>query len=57
MREYQRLGVRLSLLVNPKNKQVEIYRPGQEPETLEAPAEIDCSEIMPGFLLSMSRIW
>jgi Uma2 family endonuclease len=57
MREYQRLGVRLSLLVNPKNKQVEIYRPGQEPETLEAPAEIDCSEVMPGFLLSMSRIW
>jgi Uma2 family endonuclease len=57
MREYQRLGGRLSLLVNPKNKQVEIYRPGQELETLEAPAEIDCSEVMPGFLLSMSRIW
>jgi Uma2 family endonuclease len=57
MREYQRLGVRLSLLVNPKNKQVEIYRPGQEPETLEAPTEIDCNEVMPGFVLSMSRIW
>jgi Uma2 family endonuclease len=57
MREYQRLGVRLSLLVNPKNKQVEIYRPGQEPETLEAPTEIDCDEVMPGFVLSMSRIW
>jgi Uma2 family endonuclease len=57
MREYQRLGVRLSLLVNPKNKQVEIYRPGQEPETLAAPTEIDCDEVMPGFVLSMSRIW
>jgi Uma2 family endonuclease len=57
MREYQRLGVRLSLLVNPKNKQVEIYRPGQEPETLASPTEIDCDEVMPGFVLSMSRIW
>ena len=57
MREYQRLGVRLALLVNPKNKQVEIYQPGQEPEVLEAPMEIDCNEVMPGFVLSMSRIW
>jgi Uma2 family endonuclease len=73
MREYQRLGVRLALLVNPKNQplgathaeetsarlhpQVEIYRPGQEPEILEALTEIDCGEVMPGFVLSMSRIW
>jgi Uma2 family endonuclease len=57
MIEFQRVGVRLGLLVNPKNKQVEIYRPEQEPETLEAPTEIDCGEVMPGFVLSMSRIW
>jgi Uma2 family endonuclease len=57
MIEYQRLGVRMGLLVNPKNQQVEIYRPGQEPEILEAPMEIDCNEVMPGFVLSMSRIW
>jgi Uma2 family endonuclease len=73
MKEYQRLGVKLGLLVvgeaslkeNPKNKQVESYRPGQEPELLEslasiaslAPLEIDCNEVMPGFILSMSRIW
>jgi Uma2 family endonuclease len=57
MREYQRLGVRLGLLINPKNQQVEIYRPGQEPEILEALTEIDCGEVMLGFVLSMSRIW
>jgi Uma2 family endonuclease len=57
MREYQRLGVRLALLINPKSQQVEIYRPGQEPEILEAPTESDCGEVMPGFVLSMSRIW
>jgi Uma2 family endonuclease len=57
MLEFQRVGVRLGLLVNPKNQQVEIYRPGQEPEILESPTEIDCGEVMPGFVLSMSRIW
>jgi Uma2 family endonuclease len=57
MIEYQRLGVKLGLLVNPKNKQVEIYRPGQEPEVLESPTSIDCGEVMPGFVLSLDRIW
>jgi Uma2 family endonuclease len=57
MKEYQRLGVKLGLLVDPKNKQVEIYRPGQEAEVLKSPASIDCNEVMPGFILSMNRIW
>ena len=57
MQEYQKLGVRLGLLINPKNKQVEIYRPGQAAEILTSPTAIDCGEIMPGFVLSMSRIW
>ena len=57
MIEYQRLGVRLGLLVNPKNQQVEIYRPEKEPEIIEIPVSIDCNEVMPGFILSMSRIW
>jgi Uma2 family endonuclease len=57
MVEYQRLGVKLGLLVNPKNKQVEIYRPGQEPEVLESPESIDCGEVMLGFVLSLDRIW
>jgi Uma2 family endonuclease len=57
MKEYQRLGVKLGLLVDPNNKQVEIYRPGQEPEVLESPASIDCNEVMPGFVLSMNKIW
>jgi Uma2 family endonuclease len=57
MVEYKRLGVKLGLLVNPKNQQVEIYRPGQETQVLESPASIDCNELMPGFLLSMNKIW
>jgi Uma2 family endonuclease len=57
MQEYQRLGVKLGLLINPKNKQVEIYRSGKTTEILESPAAIDCNEVMPGFILSMTRIW
>jgi Uma2 family endonuclease len=57
MEEYRRLGVRLGLLINPKNKQIEVYRAGQDAVVLDAPSAIDCSEVMPGFVLSMSRIW
>jgi Uma2 family endonuclease len=57
MEEYRSNGVRLGLLIDPKNKQVEIYRPGREPELSESPTAIDCSEIMPGFILSMTEIW
>jgi Uma2 family endonuclease len=57
MERYQQVGVRLGLLINPKNQQVEVYRAGQEPEILELPLSIDCSEVMPGFSLDMSRIW
>jgi Uma2 family endonuclease len=57
MEQYQRVGVRLGLLVNPKHKQVFLYRPSREVEILESPTSIDCSEVMPGFILSMSEIW
>jgi Uma2 family endonuclease len=57
MTEYQRLGVKLALLINPQNQQVEIYRPGQYPQILESPTSINCGEVMPGFVLSLERIW
>jgi Uma2 family endonuclease len=57
MMVYQQVGVRMGLLIDPKKKRVEIYRPGQEVEVLEAPVSIDCNEVMPGFILDMSRIW
>jgi Uma2 family endonuclease len=57
MEEYRRLGVRLGLLINPQQQQVELYRPDQEVVVLNSPDAIDCSEVMPGFILSMSRIW
>ncbi len=57
MELYQRLGVRLGLLIDPKNKQVAIYKPGHEPEVLADPQSIDCNEVMSGFILDMSKVW
>jgi Uma2 family endonuclease len=57
MADYRRLGVRLGLLVNPQNQSVEIYRLGQAVVVVEAPRQIDCGEVMPGFVLRMDSIW
>jgi hypothetical protein len=65
MLECRRLGVKLGLLINLQSKQVESCRPGQETEVFGAPGSIasgaseaiDCNEVMPGLILSMSRIW
>lgn len=57
MQEYRRLGVRLGLLINSQDRQVELYRPQEDVVVLDAPQVVDCSEVMPGFLLPMARLW
>jgi Uma2 family endonuclease len=56
MLEYQRLGVKLGLLINPQDQQVEIYRLDQETEIFDSPSEIDCQPLMPGFNLDLTEI-
>jgi Uma2 family endonuclease len=57
MKEYQRLGVKLGLLINPQGKTVEIYPAGTEVQVLESPMSIDCSSVMPNFILNLNKIW
>jgi Uma2 family endonuclease len=57
MLEYQDNGVRLGLLINPQNIQVEIYRIGQDVELLESTMSFDCSNVMPEFRLDLTEIW
>jgi Uma2 family endonuclease len=57
MVEYQRLGVRLGLLINPQDGKVEIYRVGKAVEVLASPLSISCEDVMLGFVLSLSEIW
>jgi Uma2 family endonuclease len=56
MIEYQRLGVQLALLINPQDRQVEIYRLDCKTEVLDSPTEINCEPLMPGFNLDLTEI-
>ncbi len=56
MREYMDNGARLGWLIDPKSKRVEVYRPGQEVEILNAPASLSGEDVLPGFVLDLSGI-
>ncbi len=50
-------GVKLAWLVDPLDRKVTIYRPGQEPETLDRPESVTASEPVAGFTLPCKRLW
>lgn len=56
MLEYKRLGVKLSLLINPLDRQVEIYQLQEVTKILDSPNAIDCDFLMPGFNLDLTEI-
>ncbi len=57
MEEYIENGVRLGWLVDPRNRRVYVYRPGQPVETLENPATVSGETVLPGFALNLQDIW
>jgi Uma2 family endonuclease len=57
MLEYRDNGVRLGLLINPQDRQIEIYRLGREVEILPAPSSVNCDDVLPGFVLNLDRIF
>lgn len=57
MQEYMENGVKLGWLINPKTRQVEIYRLGKPVEILTAPLELSGEDILPGFILNMAIVW
>ena len=56
MIEYSDNGVRLALLINPQDRQVEIYRLGVEIEILQSPISVSCNDVLPEFILNLSGI-
>jgi Uma2 family endonuclease len=56
MREYRDNGVRLGWLINPKDKQVEIYRLEQAVEVLADPKTLSGEDVLPGFTLNLGAI-
>ena len=57
MAEYIENGVRLGWLIDPQNRRVYVYRPGQPVETLENPATVSGEAVLPGFVLNLQDIW
>ncbi len=57
MREYMENGAKLGWLIDPYNRQVEIYRPGLTTEVLDNPIELSGESILPGFVLKLHRVW
>jgi Uma2 family endonuclease len=56
MQEYLENGLQLGWLINPQDQQVEIYRPNQTAEILDAPTELSANPILPGFQLNLTNI-
>jgi Uma2 family endonuclease len=57
MLEYIDNGTRLGWLINPLDRQVEIYRIGQDKELLDNPATLSGENVLPGFVLNLQTIW
>lgn len=57
MQEYLENGAQLGWLIDPKNKRVEIYRPGQAVEVLEHPITLSGEQVLPEFTLTLKRVW
>jgi Uma2 family endonuclease len=57
MQEYINNGLRLGWLINPRTRQVEIYRLNQAVEVLQSPATLSGEEVLPGFVLDLQPIF
>lgn len=57
MLEYTSNGVRLGWLINPQNKQVEIYQLNKVKEVLEQPNTIENELVLPGLSLELKTVW
>jgi len=57
MQEYIDNGCHFGWLINPQNRQVGIYRPGQAVETLQSPQTLSGEDLLPGFVFDTSQLF
>ena len=57
MEEYIENGSQLCWLIDPTEKRVHIYRPGQTPEAIDNPVTIGADPVLPGFTLDLTQLW
>jgi Uma2 family endonuclease len=56
MQEYIDNGVKLGWLINPQDKQVEIYQINKPKEVLQNPSNLNGEEVLPSFILDLAEI-
>jgi Uma2 family endonuclease len=56
LREYIAQGARLGWLIDPKRREVEIYRPDRPVETLKDPTSLSGEGVLPGLTLDLQGI-
>lgn len=54
---YQEAGVPLVWVVNPHDRTVTIYRPGDEPTLVNARQELTGGDVLPGFAVPVARLF
>ncbi len=57
MQEYQDNGVRLGWLINPQDRQVEIYRIGKDKQVVQSPTQLSGEDVLAGFTLDLTTVW
>lgn len=57
MQEYIESGLRCCWLINPQDRQVEIYRAHQPKQVLQNPQQIDGEDVVPGFVFDLAILW
>jgi len=57
LQEYIENGAQLGWLLDPFERRVYIYRPGQLVEVLDNPTTLNGDPVLPGFVLAVSELW
>ena len=56
MAEYMANGARLGWLIDPYERQVGVYRPGQESEVVGFDKPLSGEDVLPGFALDLALV-
>ncbi|MBR8831360.1 MAG: hypothetical protein N5P05_002081 [Chroococcopsis gigantea SAG 12.99] len=57
MEEYLANGTKLGWLINPKTRQVQIYRPERETEIVNDPRTLSGEDILPDLVFHVGEVW
>ena len=57
LQEYIENGAQLGWLIDPVERRVHVYRPGQPVDVLDDPTTLAGDPVLPGFVLTVSELW